>query len=309
MSSRAWLVLFSSVLSACGQESPPRDTAPSASTTTTAPAPQRAAPIAVKLGDKAIPFTSLLAFSRGGRALHFMASTHGLICSDLSKSQGIRAEAGEVTLDLTIAPQLRPDGTEGWAVTRVRYNQITRQGSYGAVEAIAVDPEGKVELKLDAKLRMPGTNGDLTIGGKVDVQGCGVVPYSKQAIEREQKDMTLKVAGKTYPLRGATFESTSPPKLRLSTEPHRCGSVAGVDLGLTITLADKKNVAEHLRLEGFVLPTTLATKLEEVAAVPRDPVDGKNTLAIELQGETKAGAYPVELHGVVSAEICPEEAP
>lgn len=303
---------MSSVLAACGQESPRSDAAPSANAATataSTPATAALAPIDVKLGDERIPFTSLLVFSRGGRALHLMASTHGLICADLSKTQGIRAEAGEVTLDVTVAPQLRPDGEEGWSVTRVRYNQITRQGSYGAVKATATDADGKVSLSLDAKLRMPGTGGDLTIGGDVEVEGCGVVPYSKEAIEREQKDMTLRVAGRVFPLRGATFEQTQPPRLRLSTEPHRCGSIAGADLGLTITLADEKNVAEHLRLEGFVLPATLATKLDDVAAVPRDPVDGKNTLAIELQGEAKAGAYAVELRGVVSAEICPEETP
>jgi len=306
------LVLTSVCLSACGNDAPRNGGTPSASSTATATttAPRVAlAPIDVRLGDKRIPFTSLLVFSRGGRALHLMASTHGLICSDLKKTQGIQAEAGEVTLDLTLAPQLQPDGTEEWSVTRVGYNDITRQGSYGAVDPNRTNPDEKVALAMDAKLRMPGSDGDLTIVGDFDIQGCGVVPYSREALEREQKDMTVKVAGKSYPLRSATFEQSDPPKLRLSTEPHRCGSVAGTDLGLTITLGNKENKAEHLRMEGFVLPTTLATKLVDVAAIPRDPVDGAKTLAIELQGETKIGAYSVELNGVASADVCPEETP
>ncbi|MEM1029714.1 MAG: hypothetical protein AAF928_08920 [Myxococcota bacterium] len=284
----------------------PREAAPLPSSSTVVSTAPELVPLDVRLGGRRIPFSSLLAYSRGGRAIQLMASTHALACGDLEKSAGIRAEAGEVTLALTVAPRLDPGGGETWSVGRVRYNQITRQGTYGKAEARGVDPKGDIDLTLDARLSVPGARGDLVIRGDVSVAGCGVVPLRRDALERAQTDLAVSVAGRTYPMRGATFEPSSPPKLRLSTEPHGCGSVAGSDLGLTITLAEKDNVATRIRLDGFVLPLTLAGKLDRVAAIPRQPLDGKDTLAIELQGDTKLGAYTLALRGIVNADICAE---
>lgn len=265
--------------------------APSAAAATAKPAPTVTS--FASLGEAPIPFASVLAYSRGGQALHLLASTHTIGCDDLEGAY-VR-EAGEVTVELTVAPLVNDDR---WATTRLRLGSTTRQGDLGAVTPLATDP--KKTVKLEVGRAGPWGEGPraVRLGGAIEATGCGVRGGSSVP-PRSQPDLRLAVAGRDVVVRAATFDVAS-RTLRLSTEPHDCrGGVASSDLALSLTLGDEGGV-ERAKLEGYRLVRVAGGKTPDLSATPAEGEEAQFALA----GKAVVGGYAIDLSGTVEATRC-----
>jgi hypothetical protein len=261
---------------------------------TAAPAPSATAKPVVtsfaSLGEAPIPFASVLAYSRGGAALHLLASTHTIGCDDLSGAY--LREAGELTVELTLAPLANEDR---WAVTRLRFGKDTRQGDLGRVTPTAVDPKKPVRVDLAPA----GPWGQLHLGGKVEATPCGVLSVV-QTPPREQPDLRFSLDGRSVAIRAASYETES-RKLRLSTEPHDCrGGLAHSDVALTLILGD--GAVDHAKLEGYRLVRSAGAKATSLAAT----IDEGEGTSIELSGKAEVGGYQLEVGGTLEATRCGE---
>ena len=301
----------------------PQQAAPSASTSVTAtPSASTATalpPLALDAQYKGakLPLVSALAFSRGGRALHLTLSTHELVCSHLR--QPVAKHPGEVSLDLTVAPLLvsrwpsseaakTTGGRPSWSVTRARFGKVTREGNLGAIELRNADPSAPVSLHLDHTLHFPPDQ--LVLKGDLEATGCGVLPWSGNAQLRRQPSLraSLSLGGEPLRIRGATFseQGDGTAVLRLSSEPHPCGSIVGSDVALTIMLAADGPDAVSVRAEGYALPRTLFSKLTpgQLTATRTDDEPASDDISLQLAGQAELGDYPLWLEGRVTAQRC-----
>jgi hypothetical protein len=244
--------------------------------------------------NEAIPLTSALAFSRGGAALQLTLSTHELTCAHLREK--VTRHPDEVSFDLTLAPLLAPDGAERWSLTRARFGIVTREGDLGAVTIDTYNPHEDVTLPFDHTLHFPPDQ--LVLKGPLTAKGCGVLPWSGEAEVRRQNRLEVSLGGKALTMNGATSRrQTDGETLRISSEPHPCGSVVGSDLALTLKLSERGVVS--LRAEGYVLPRALFSELGPGAiAITRHGDDS------ELAGRVDLGGYALELAGTVSPRAC-----
>jgi hypothetical protein len=315
----AALVVAAFGLGACGgcgddrgKQSQPVS-APESATSAEAPAP--AFPdLVLSVGGQRATVRSVLAYSRGGRALQLALSTHPLECKHLARG-GTLLEAGEKTLDVTVAPLLYPDGDERWAVTRARLGQVSRQGELGTASVTASDPKGSVKLALDATLVFPppprgkGEPQQLLLKGDLVTQGCGVVPLDGRTRPRPQLDVTWQLAGERIAVRGASLarQRSGALEVRLTSEPHGCeGGVAGSDFALTLALDESEPLARSLRVEGYGLGRLLGGKLADSAVEVRlgGDSDRDREITVELAGRTEQGGYAIVLDGRAVLENC-----
>jgi hypothetical protein len=289
-------LLTATLLAGCSNE--PRPTGggvPSATASATAAplveASWRGAPL---------PFRSALSFSRGGRALHLTLSTHEITCAQLREA--VEMLPGEVAFDLTLAPLLKSDGSESWAITRVRFGKVTRQGKLGSVKLDSQSPLESLHAELDLTASFPPDR--LVLRGTVPTTACGVLPWSSGTQPREQPNLALELAGKPFVVRGASLAADG-TKLSLSTEPHFCGTTVGSDLAVELTLTPEGDL-KSVRAEGYLLPTTLSKILgAEDPPMRVRPAAGEVTTKLDLDGQLMLGSYRLGLSGSVDAERCP----
>ena len=247
-----------------------------------------------------LSFVSALSFSRGGRALHLTLSTHEITCAHLREP--VQMLEDEVSVDLTIAPLLRSDGSELWAISRVRFGKVTREGKLGTATIDTQSPLEDLHADLDLKASFPPDQ--LVLKGKVATTACGVLPWASDAQLREQRDLQLELSGKRIVVRGASLEEGG-RKLVLSSEPHVCGTTLGSDLALDLTLSPQGEV-EALHAEGYILPAILAVKLSGSAEAPLRASFGlaDATTKVTLDGQLTVGGYRLSVSGSVDAERC-----
>lgn len=295
--SAAMTALVSSSSSGCDSDRPASTQAASASASAAGNAPSFAT-----LSGQPIPFASVLAYSRGGAAIHVLASTHEVGCSDLGGA-GFMREAGEITIELTLAP-LSVVGAPRWSVVRVRLGTTTRQGDLGRVDPVAVDPRAPVRAVLDAKttVAVGGSQRELGLSGTLEAKSCGVIP-SARAEARPQTALTLSLDGRAVPIRGATYQPEQ-RRLRLSSEPHDCrGGLPEADVALSLTLTEGAAI-DHAKLEGFTLERTVRAKTPGLSAATVDLLEDEGDLTVELSGEANLGGHPLALGGSASFERC-----
>jgi hypothetical protein len=272
----------------------------------------------VALDGKPIPMRSLVAYSRGGAALQLTMSNYGLGCGDL-KGSGTLKEPDEITIDLTIAPHLTPDGNDAWEVTRARVGRITRQGTLGKATVTAYDPREIVRAKFKAEVQMPATkpgskSSKLVINADMKAEGCGILPLNSKAEVRQQNKLEVELAGKRIKIHGASLYVAPDGRrqLRLTSEPHACNTgVHGSDYGITLELPVEGDHATMVRVEGYALSRTLVAKLDEGAMAARflPAVDDSIPVAGEIAGEAKPGGYELKISGTASLQTCREQAP
>ncbi len=302
---RWWPLL--AIWSLGGCDDPGASAAAPAPTATTSASASAAAtlPLEVSWKQSPIALQSALAFSRGGAALHITFSTHALECQHLREA--VQEHPDEVHFDVTVAPLLEPDGKEQWAISSARFGQITRRGNLGAIRISSYNPTEDVRASFDHRWPFPPS--ELTVKGDVVVKGCGVLPWSTKAKVRPQHALSASLAGKKLVINGATIEAGSDgtETLRLTSEPHPCGTVIGSDIAMTLTLAASGNRVSAARVEGYALARTLFKALDGAAITAQraaTPSVDEGSVDLAIAGEADVGGFRLSLDGTVSAERC-----
>jgi hypothetical protein len=272
-----------------------------------------ASPLGVAVDEKPVAIRSILAHSRGGRALQLTFSTHQLNCQDLRR-RGTLLEPDETAFDITLAEQLTPAGDQAWAVTRVRLGKTSRQGNLGEATVSADDPNKTVRAKVKLALLNPagragsGTPRSLQLAGEVTAVGCGLMTGFETSDARYQKDLRVSVAGARIAIHGATLSKS--PKgvvLRLSSEPHTCKTgPAGADLAIALTLGEAREAVTEARLTGYQLPRRLRSVLDDegIAARLATHSDDEGGTTVELSGAAPVGGYVLEVNGTARPRLC-----
>jgi hypothetical protein len=290
-------------LAACqGKESAPKP-APKPSATAVV-RETKVVGLEVTLDRTPLPLENAFAFSRGGAALHIMFSTHPLGCEHLG-GPGFELQEGELAFDVTMAPALRPDGSERWSITGSHLGTMARQGDLGTVEVTASDPHKTVVAKFkDAKLEFPPNV--IGLHGAVSAQPCSILPWSDKARVRPQKDLQLELAGKRITIHGATL---SPGKkggrvLILTSEPQACGSGAqGSDFGFRYEIGDDGQ-ATSLRVSGYRLTRELFSREVATPVTVKIGEAQSGETEVLLTTDLKIGGYLLTVDGKLAAEVC-----
>ncbi len=266
-------------------------------------------PLGAAVDDKPVVIRSILAHSRGGRALQLTFSTHELNCQDLRR-RGTLLEVGETAFDITLAEQLTPDGKQAWAVTRVRLGKTSRQGNLGEATVSADDPNKTVRATVKLALRNPagrGTPRSLQLNGEVTALGCGLMTGFQTSDARYQKELQVDLAGTRIAIHGATLtQSAKGTVLRLSSEPHTCSTgPVGADWAFALTLSDQEAVTDA-ELSGYRLPRRLQSSIDEerIAARLTTQSDGGIGTTVQLNGKATIGGYLLEVNGTARPKLC-----
>lgn len=262
--------------------------------------------VRVTLGGTARPIRSVLVYSRGGAALQVSMSSYPMACTDLV-GRGTVLEPDELVIDVTIAPRLTPAGEEAWRVTRVRLGKTTRQGDLGSATVVAYDPRQDVRASFQAAVLLGADR--LDIDARIDVAGCGVLPFNDRTEVRPQGRLEIELAGKRVEMHGASLVAAADGArtVRLSSEPHACiTGTLGSDYSVSLTLASDGEHAGHVRLEGYSLVSQLGADLDPGAIAVRMQPLGDDAVAVEAEliGEARVGSYRMKLSGTASLERC-----
>ncbi|MEM9695983.1 MAG: hypothetical protein AAGA56_25795, partial [Myxococcota bacterium] len=262
-----------------------------------------------RLGGQPFPLPTWLAYSRGGRSVHLFASTHPVGCDDLTPN-GFVAEAGEAIVELTIAPLLRPDGTETWSLRGARLGSLIRQGDFGAVEiAMGSDKKPRLDRVVALKAEIPFPDGAgrppkvLAFDGEIKPRACGVKRASSRAKPAPQNDLTTTIAGKRVVFRGATYKGG---KLLLSTQPHSCKNPTGSDISLAILTSESGAVQARLSGSSF---TRIMLAEAPSLTVTAPPSEDAGPAVVGLGGDVDVQGYKVTLEGEARAHRCPAGGP
>lgn len=314
-------------LGALGCESNPPAPTPSPTADASAAPAFDYLPIEASWKNRPLELASAVAFSRGGRALHVSLSTHPLTCADIKR--GVQKVPDEIAVDLTLAPLLSKQGEESWAITRARFGPITRQGDLAPVTLSTFHPKETIKTTLKARLSFPPD--ELVLNGRFDIDGCGLRPWSTEALVLRQSELNVTLAGRALSMNGATLETAANGErvLRISTEPRACGATAGSDATLIITLAkgasDGGEAADDaptsVRAEGYTLPRPIAAK--DAAGLKVKPVVGSPGGApptgdetadpaqarFDVDGALSLSGYALTIAGTVTAQRCAADTP
>lgn len=251
------------------------------------------------------------AYSRGEGAIGLDLTAKPQSCDRVGVGVG-RLPRNEVGAQLLIAPQLQPDGSTEWNISRAYFSGTMRRGKLGSVKMATTDAKAQVRGELDFEIESTALQSDagrqkLVLRGPVTAQGCGVKQQRFAPEARPQKALKLSIAGKSFSIRDAQLKQLRTGfALELSSSPAGCKLYPDGDVLVTLQLDGEGN-PKLVTARGAVLASQLAQAPDEdqVSVELDGPLSGTGDLDVTLRAELKVGDYPLKLEGKAVAARCP----
>lgn len=300
----------------------PANPAPKVEEAPPAPAEEPAGPldkVTVQVNGEALPLRGAAVYHQGSQARWLELSTEPLPCT-LYGDAGRAIAEGERYLTVHFTPMLQPDGGSRWQV--VNLQGLSRSTGFMKLEGMQlkeVVKEGEVPFALQQEILLPADDFfgheemKLSLQGEGVATDCGLWDSGTRPPARPQEAMTVTVAGKTFPIKGATIvRSLNVPHVTLSTGAADCdGGRDAHDVQIHVALEPSFGEDKlHIYMRGDVLPSqyNLSVKRADFKATVDAPVEGgaKGPRQVSLQGSFDASGYQVQLNGQVEALNCLE---
>jgi len=307
------LLSFCVVLTGCDK---PKNKQPAA---TTAPTKKLSG---LSIGDKPVKLESVLALrTKGESAWRIHIATMKLSCKSLEQAFPDRpANIRGHLIDFWLAQPLLADGTrDRWSVRAATISDgspkrelLVRGAILDGVEAAAAS----LRISgLELALQDSHSGEQFIYSGKLTARNCGEVARPEQA--RPQKALSLKVAGESWQVQGASVRSLGDKHyLRLSRAPHDCAvaEAEGYDVHLDLALRGSPAQLQFAALLGDAFPSTPSgSKGRDGFKLKHDAsLDGSSELeevGFELDGTLDLSGYRVVIAGALKALRCPALAP
>lgn len=300
---------------ACGKSDPPAPpaTASGSAVVVAPPRPQKAAAglekLEVLVDGKPVPM--LKAFVKRVSPDQWRVQVGDLegSCSELL-SGVMHVQKGGTSFVATIVKRLHPDGKEALVVGDFASgSSMTRLDTPAKITGAAIKDE-KVEVEL-AKIvatsaRPAGADGiaiekKLEISGPFTALGCGDQPETGVGVPKGPvtSSATITIAGKKLDLRGAILRGT---EAVLSTGPKDCSTATP----FAPVVVQFTGGAWELSGTAIAKPETATDTMKGVTfkVVDKATTEDGPVVALELGGQGKLGAYPVQFAGTILALDC-----
>jgi hypothetical protein len=298
-----WTWLLPGLLVLCGCDEPDTKAAPSAT-----PTPKDG----LSIDDGHVQTRATLALgTKGETSWRITLATDAVSCEELARTYPGRPEKAPGTrVDFWLRRAMNPDGTFGdWSV-RSSYITDGRGGrgmtTRGAMlESVA---ESKDMVKVTG-LDLASSDGTRMVvyTGPVLAHKCErVAPEGQGEVQEELK---VTIAGKPYPVRGATIRPVGKRHhLRLTRAPHGCDSVftEGFDTYVDIALEGDPPKLAFASLQGDAFPDSPSGSKgkESFAVSAEESLDGRSPIDVELKGKLDLTGFAFTVEGKVNALRC-----
>lgn len=298
----------------CGGAPKPRK----ATSDTPPPTTEAMGPLVVTANGEALPFVGMAAWHRGSSALTVDLSTRALDCAADYSTSSREITEGERSMTIRFTPMLQTDGTSQWLATDMemgRYN--TGFEPLPGLKLGEAAEGAPVPLIFDQEFAFPADEFfdrealALSLKGQAEATHCGR-RGELDADPRPQGGITVKVAGRSFPIQGAIIELTmGVPHVRLTTGAMACdGGGDAQDIQIELGTAPRGGEDTlHVYMRGDILPSQFngavppaALKIEADAQLLDNPDKGPRKLTIA--GGFELSGYKVEINGEVEALNC-----
>ncbi len=301
------LILLCPWLLACSRDTPGEQATP----TVTASA-SNAAVLPWTIDDKGVEVNSALAIgTREQRSWRVSVSSGGLSCEQLAASypDPLPANKDHQRLDMWFVQSFAKDGRDGpWAFRSASFSDHKGGRGLRAQGSLLKDvTRSGNRLRIDdLELALQDRRGGLLINysGSLDARACPRV--ARAETDKPQPRFTLRIAKKTFPVRGATLRPEGATRrLRLTGVAHNCRSALtqGYDWYLDFLLAGKPPIVKLVSLQGdrFLDEPARSKGLDGLQLQLRDT---PRETHLKLKGSIKLGDYDLQLEGRLQAVRC-----
>lgn len=271
----------------------------------------------LSIDDKHMEARSVLALgTEGETSWRITVASDAVSCESLKRTYPDRPETAPGTrVDFWLRRPMNPDGSFGdWGV-RSAYITDEKGGrgmtTRGAMlESVVAGGESVKVAGLD----LACSDGERLVQftGAVLAKNCGRIPPKGEG--SPQEELTVLIAGKRYPVVGATIRPVGKRfHLRLTRSPHVCESVftEGFDSYVDIALEDNPPKIAFASLQGDAFPETPSgSKGKETFRVgSEEPLEGRSAIDVTLAGKLDLTGYKLEIDGKVVALRCNPRSP
>ena len=278
--------------------------------------------VSATLDGKKLPLKGAAVYRTGGSALTLEVSTEPLPCSAY-EAGGRGIADGEKHFTVQFQPLLQADGSLKWHTMRLELRQQGPERGADLSKLALVDPDAEkpVRFRFDQKFVLPASEffglneAKLELRGEGVALGCGTLKGLQAVPARAQAGLTLTVAGRSFPVLGATLAGDE-GDLELNTSPLACDSGQGHDLRIRIAVKPTEEKRHGIYVSGDVLASQHNLSAPSLGAPPAagaEPglfvqvVPGAakgDARTVKVAGAFMLGELPVVLSGEVSALDC-----
>jgi len=301
------LVLLFPWLLACSRDTPNAQPTP----TVTASA-SNAAAFPWTIGGKGVEIGTALAIgTKEQRSWRVSVSTGGLSCEQLAASypDTLPANKDHQRLDMWFVQSFAKDGRDGpWNFRSASFSDHKGERGLRAQGSLLNDvSRSGSRLRIDdLELALQDRRGSQLINysGSLEAEACTRV--ARAEADRPQPQFSLRIAKKTFAVRGATLRPEGAARrLRLTGVAHNCRSALtqGYDWYLDILLAGKPPTAKLVSLQGdrFLDEPARSKGLDSLQLQLRETPHAAH---LKLEGSIKLGDYQLQFKGPLRASRC-----
>jgi hypothetical protein len=247
----------------------------------------------------------------GESSLRVRVSTVPERCEDFTHGDPV-IPAGETAVDFWVAPMVQPDGSRRWGFHSAYVTRPNRHASIvraALLDDVTSSKEEIVVHGFDIRLHEPF--GLVAYEGDLTAKICPRTPRREPLLP--QPDLTLKVAGQTVGVTGATLSNTDGQLfLKLTQAPHDCSTLRweGYDVVLDLAARGEPPVLSFGSLSGTAFEGGRAgregaDKATFHVGASLEPEEGASRIRrVELEVSLVLEGIPVSASGTVRALDC-----
>lgn len=268
------------------------------------------------LNGEPLPLVGAALYSQGGSARTLELSTEPLPCSVYAEL-GRSIAPGERYFSVSFKPLLQADGTLKWTTESLEMTQQRPEGELTKITLLDTDAGKPARFRFDDLFVLPANKfferpeAKLELRGEGTADGCGVRKGLSEATARPQTGLKLTVAGRAFPMLGATL-SADGSELELNSSPLDCSGSAGHDLRIKIQLKPNDDQTYSIYASGdlFQMQYNMTAAVAPAAGGPGlfiqvAPEATKGSpRAVRIEGTFTLDEFPAVISGEASAVDC-----